>query len=77
MKTLCIVILNKNVNFFTKSENRRAQQVLSRGWYQWEKVGCVESGRCRSVNIIQILCAHICKWKTRPFETIPEMIEGR
>jgi hypothetical protein len=28
---------------------------------------------CRRVNIVQILCTHVCKWKMRPVETIPGM----
>jgi hypothetical protein len=27
----------------------------------------------RMVNIMQILCTHVCKWKIRYVETIPEM----
>jgi hypothetical protein len=40
-------------------------------WNQWEKVG-KGSGR---VNIVQILCTHVCKWKMR-LETTPGMGEG-
>jgi hypothetical protein len=47
---------------FTKAENRRAEQFLSGG------VG--SSGRredvwkrCRRVNMLQILCIHVYKWK--------------
>jgi hypothetical protein len=36
--------------FLTKTENKRAEQVLSGGWYQWK------GGGCRRVNIVQILC---------------------
>jgi hypothetical protein len=47
---------------FTKSENRRAEQVLLGG------VGNSGSGEdvgkvCRRVNMVQILCGHVCKWK--------------
>jgi hypothetical protein len=31
---------------------------------------------CRRVNMVQILCTHVCKWKMRPVETIPGMGEG-
>jgi hypothetical protein len=35
---------NKNVIlFFTKTENRRAKQVLSGSWYQSEEGGCGDS----------------------------------
>jgi hypothetical protein len=30
---------------------------------------------CGRVNIMQILCAHVCEWKMIPVETIPEMQE--
>jgi hypothetical protein len=30
---------------------------------------------CGKVNMVQILCTHVCKWKTRPLETIPGMGE--
>jgi hypothetical protein len=43
--------------FFYKVENRRAEQVLSvGGGRKWEK----GYGR---VNMVQILCTHVCKWK--------------
>jgi hypothetical protein len=35
-----IGILNKNVFFNKRMQNRRTEQVLSGGWYQWE------GGRC-------------------------------
>jgi hypothetical protein len=43
----CMAILDKQkIHYFfsfTKSENRRVEQVLSRGgWYQWERGGCGE-----------------------------------
>jgi hypothetical protein len=57
---------------FTKSENRKAEQVLSWG------VGTSGSGkevgkRVEEVNMVQILCTHVCTWKMRPIETIPNM----
>jgi hypothetical protein len=33
--------------------------------------------RYRKTNVVKILCTHEGKWKMRPFETIPEMGEGR
>jgi hypothetical protein len=40
------------------------EQVLRAGvgiWYQWEGE---EVGKgCGRVNIVQILCTHVCKWK--------------
>jgi hypothetical protein len=56
----------KNCHFspFTKSDNRRTEQVLPGE----EGVGIsgrgeeVEKG-CRRVNMVQILCAPVCKWK--------------
>jgi hypothetical protein len=38
----------------------------------WE--GCRER-IYRRVNIVQILCTHVCKWKLIPIETIPGMEE--
>jgi hypothetical protein len=39
----------------------------------------VEVGRrwkvCRRVNMVQILCTHVCKWKNETVESIPG-IEG-
>jgi hypothetical protein len=35
----------------------------------------VEKGHGR-VNIVPILCTHICKWKMIPIKTTPEMVEG-
>jgi hypothetical protein len=38
-ETPCVAILNKQIYHFfssTKLENKRVEQVLSRGWYQWE-----------------------------------------
>jgi hypothetical protein len=31
---------------------------------------------CRKVNLVQILCTHVCKWKNRSAETIPGMERG-
>jgi hypothetical protein len=49
-------------------------QVLSGG------IGVTGSGEevgnmCGRVNMVQILCTHVCKWKMISFETIPG-IEG-
>jgi hypothetical protein len=70
-------MLNKQkCNFFSfsKTESRKAKQVLS-------GVGGVGiSGReenikkgYRRVNMVEIKCAHVCKWKKIPVETIPGM----
>jgi hypothetical protein len=32
----CIAILTKQKWFFAKTENKKVNQVLSGGWYQWE-----------------------------------------
>jgi hypothetical protein len=65
MEIPCITNLNKQkCQFFTKSENRRAEQVLSKGLLpvggerRWGK---------------GVLCTHIYKWKIRPVETSPGM----
>jgi hypothetical protein len=53
---------------FTKMENRKAEQTCLRGWYQWE--GEDTRKGCRRVNMVEILCTHISKWKMKPAETI-------
>jgi hypothetical protein len=62
-ETPCLAILNKNcIFYFTKLENRKPEQVLGgEDWYQWwwEEMG---KGFGR-VNVLQILCPHVCKWK--------------
>jgi hypothetical protein len=30
---------NNNVSFFSKMKGRKIKQVLSGGWYQWERKG--------------------------------------
>jgi hypothetical protein len=48
---------------FTKSENRRVEKVLPGGGLGTSGRG-VEVGKgCGRVNMVQILCAHVCKWK--------------
>jgi hypothetical protein len=47
---------------FTKSENRGAEWVLSEG--SLPAVGVEDMGKgCGRVNMVQILCTHVCKWK--------------
>jgi hypothetical protein len=58
---------------FTKTENRRLEQVLSGDWHQWEEEGIrkgmapVGGGgykeRVWEVKMVEIWCAHICKWE--------------
>jgi hypothetical protein len=48
--------------FFTKSENRRAEQVLSGGVGTSGRREEVGKG-CGRVNIAQIPYTHVCKWK--------------
>jgi hypothetical protein len=45
------------------------------GWYQW-KGEDVRKG-CRKVNMVQILCVHVCKWKTETVKTILRMGDRR
>jgi hypothetical protein len=47
---------------FTKPENKRAEQILPGG------VGTSGSGeevgkRCRRMDVVEILCTHVCKQK--------------
>jgi hypothetical protein len=41
-------------------------------------VGIVEDIKkgCRRVNMVEILCTYICKWKMRLVETLPGMGGG-
>jgi hypothetical protein len=49
----------------TKTESRKAKQVLLGNWYQWEGEK-IRKG-CRRVNMVEILCPHACKWKNEMF----------
>jgi hypothetical protein len=62
--SLCSYLKQAKLSFFsfTKSENRRAEQVLP------GEVGTSgrgeEAGKgCKKVNMMHILCTHVCKWK--------------
>jgi hypothetical protein len=54
-----------------KSENRRVEKALPRGegWHQWEGKEMGKGGR--GVNMVQILCTFVCKYKMIPAETAP------
>jgi hypothetical protein len=54
-------LTSKMLFFKIKMENRRAEQVLS-GEFVPVGGGGVGKG-CRRVNMVQILCTHVCKWK--------------
>jgi hypothetical protein len=54
-------------------ENRRVEQVLSGRVGNSVGEEEVEKG-CKRV---QIPCTHVCKWKMRAVETIPEMRGGK
>jgi hypothetical protein len=41
-ETLCRTILNKQKCLFSKMEDRKVKQALSRGWYRWEGGGYKE-----------------------------------
>jgi hypothetical protein len=64
-----VAILNKQkCHFFsfTKSENRRAEQVLPGGGGVGTRRRCKEVGKgCGRVNMVQILCTYVCKLKNR------------
>jgi hypothetical protein len=44
-------------------EERKVKQVLSEGWYQW--VGKDIRKGCRRVNMVEIFCTHVQKWKKK------------
>jgi hypothetical protein len=48
---------------FTKSENRRAEEVLPVEVATSQNREEVGKGCRRLVNVVQIVCIHICKWK--------------
>jgi hypothetical protein len=47
-------------------ENRKVKEVLSGGWYQWMGEGYKKRG-CRKMNVVGILCNHVCKWKNETY----------
>jgi hypothetical protein len=66
-ETPCVVILNKNVLFFFIYKIREQEGgtglAWGQGWYQWKGEG--EGKGWKRVNMVQILCTHVCKWKTQ------------
>jgi hypothetical protein len=50
------------MSFFSKIQTRKAKQVLSGRLYQWEGGGYIRKWY-RMVNMVKILCTHVCKWK--------------
>jgi hypothetical protein len=63
---------------FTKSENRKTEQVLQgMGSFDTTRKGELAGKGCRRVNTMQILYTHVCECKKLiPIETIPGMGEG-
>jgi hypothetical protein len=64
-ETPCIAIIKKKSQFFSfykiREQEGRTGPIWG-DWYQWEGE---DMGRdCRRVNIVQILCTHVYKWKT-------------
>jgi hypothetical protein len=49
--------------FFMKSENTRAEQILLGGGVGDSRSGEEVRKGCGRVNIVQILCTHVCKCK--------------
>jgi hypothetical protein len=49
--------------FFIRLENRRAEQVLSGGWYQWEWGGCGE--RVKESEYGANTVSYVYKWKNK------------
>jgi hypothetical protein len=66
-KTPCVVILKKprcHYFSFTKLDNRRVEQILPGDWgVGTSGTGDEEGKGCKRVNMVQILCTHVCKWK--------------
>jgi hypothetical protein len=40
-------------------------------WYQWEGRGYKKT--VQEVNMVEMLCTHVCKWEMRPAETTSGM----
>jgi hypothetical protein len=57
--------------FFSKIREREDETGPVGGFRRVEEV---EKG-CRKVNIVKILCVHVCKWKMIPNGTTPGMRE--
>jgi hypothetical protein len=76
-ETPCVAILNKNVIFFfykIREQEGRTGPVWSGRLTPVGGEGCGE--RERRVNMVQILCPRVCKWKNGTCSTIPGMGEG-
>jgi hypothetical protein len=54
-------------------ENRRVQPPAGVGGVGTSERGEEVGKGCMRVNIVQILCSYICKWKMILVETIPGM----
>jgi hypothetical protein len=76
-ETFCIAIVNKNVILKIKSDNRVVEQVLPGGVGTGGSREDVGKG-CGRVNILQIFCTRVCKFKNETiFLTITvETISG-
>jgi hypothetical protein len=63
-KLLVLNLKQTKMSFFsfTKSENKRAEQILRGGVGTSGRGEIMGKGHGR-VNIVQILCTHVCKWK--------------
>jgi hypothetical protein len=61
---LCSYLKQTKMFFFsfTKSEDRRVEQVLP-GEVGTSGIGEEVGKGCGRVNIVQILCIQVCKWK--------------
>jgi hypothetical protein len=68
-ETPCVAILSKKKCLFPKTKDRKLNQILSGGWYQWEGGGCKEKEirrgckGIRRVNVVETLRTHACKWE--------------
>jgi hypothetical protein len=71
---LCIQKVKKEHEDYFALNQRTGEQNGSRGLIT---VGGEDVGKMyRSVNIVQIWYTHICKWKVKPVETIPQTEVG-
>jgi hypothetical protein len=64
--SLCSYLKQTKLSFFSfaKSENKRVEQILPGMGGVGTSVKEEEVGKGHGrVNIVQILCTHVCKWK--------------
>jgi hypothetical protein len=72
-KTPCIALLNNNEKNVIKQEGG-----IGSVWGIATSKGGKYGKKCDRMNIVQLLCTHVCKYKNETCETIPSIrgLEG-